>query len=173
MSKPAMIHPDHLLDRARCGALPPDEWRRLGAHLAACSACAWEQSVTADFARESLDSDGDLDPSRLAHLIDGALARGGYDGGLTRDAELRTASRSAPHTPGIAVPSPVQPPVRGRAPRALGRWLAAAAMVAAVAAALALPARSVRDGAGEPPSLASTEASLDAGALGTPSGGDS
>ena len=33
----------------------------------------------------------------------------GHDGGLTRDAELRTASRSAPHTPGEAPTAPMAP----------------------------------------------------------------
>jgi hypothetical protein len=165
MSRPATIHPDHLLDLGRRGALPPDAWRRLGAHLAACPACAWEQSATADFARErAADPEGDLDPSRLAHLIDGALARAG----IAAPAPV-TMGGDPPYPPA----QPVSAPVRGRAPRALARWLAAAAMVAAVAAALALPARGARDGASEPPSLASTEANLDAGALGAPSGGDS
>jgi hypothetical protein len=160
MSKPALIHPDYLLDRARHGALPPEDWRRLGAHLAACPACAWERSATDDFAREhAADPDGGIDPTRLALLVDGALARAGLAG----LASAVTMGGSPPYPPARA-------PVRARVPRALARWLAATAMVAAVAAALALP---VRDASSEAPSVASTEASLDAGALGAPSGGDS
>jgi hypothetical protein len=56
----------------------------------------------------SLDFDEDLYPLDAIHgaayvLLERAylfLERTGHDGGLTRDAELRTASRSAPQTPG-------------------------------------------------------------------------
>jgi hypothetical protein len=148
MRKPALIHPDYLLDLARRGALPPEDWRRLGAHLAACPGCAWERAATDDFAREQAAApDAGLDPTRIGLLVDGALARAG-----------------------LAARAPARGPARARTPRALGRWLAATAMVAAVAAALALP---VRDASSEAPSVAHTEASLDAGAIGAPSGGDS
>ena len=78
----AVIHPDHLLDQARCGALPPEQWQQLGAHLAACAACAWEQSATDDFAREQASLD-DLDASRLDALVGGALVRAGLAAPVT------------------------------------------------------------------------------------------
>ncbi len=53
------------------------------------------------------------------------------------------------------------------------RWLAASAVAAAVLGALALPSREPQRDSFNAAPLASTEASLDAGALGTPSGGDS
>jgi anti-sigma factor RsiW len=172
MNRSAMIpriHPDYLLDGARRGALPPEDWRRLGAHLAACPECAWEKAATDDFARERAALEGDGDAASFDLLLDGALARvcldvepsrGSPNGGL--DGE---PGRGSPKTSGAEA---------NRSPRSLARWLGAAAMLAAAVAALLLPgAPGKRDGAHEDAPLASTEASLDAGALGTPSGGDS
>lgn len=143
--KPTVLHPDHLLDRARRGALPPEGWQKLGAHLAACPACAWEQAATADFAREGAAAA--LDDARLGALVAGAMARAGVAG----------------------VPAARLGSARSRS--SLGPWLAAAAMVAAgVLVALSLPAREATRGE---PVVATSEASLDAGAIGAPSGGDS
>jgi anti-sigma factor RsiW len=146
------IHPDHLMDQARDGALPPEQWQQLGAHLAACATCAWEQAATDDFAREQASVD-DLDAARLDALVGGALVRAGL-------VEAKTAEPSAPPAP----PLPVS------RPRPLGRWFAAAMVAAAVLGALALPSR---EGSGAEPPIAVSDASLDAGAIGPPSGGDS
>jgi hypothetical protein len=152
----AVIHPDHLLDRARTtpsgpAALAPEEWQKLGAHLSVCPACAWEQATTDDFARERASGagPGDLNAVQLDGLIGGALARAGL-GEEPRVTVLRPA-------------------------RSAARRLAAAAMIAAaVGALLALPARAAHEGPRDgPPLVAASEASLDAGALGSPSGGDS
>jgi anti-sigma factor RsiW len=157
MNTLATLHPDYLLDRARRGELPPDERRRLAAHLAGCPACAWEQAAADDFSRatRAFDDAEKLDPARLDALVDGALARAG----VTTAAPTRAA---APHS------------AAGPRPRALARKVAAAAMIAAAVAAVLLPsARAARDGARDTASVASTEAGLDAGAIGAPSGGDS
>jgi anti-sigma factor RsiW len=151
------IHPDHLLDQARDGALSPEQWQQLGAHLATCATCAWEHSATADFAREQTSQE-DLDAARLDALVGGALARAGLVEAKT--AEAKAAEPSAPPAP----PLPVS------RPRPLGRWFAAAMVAAAVLGALALPSR---DGSGAEPPVAVSDASLDAGAIGPPSGGDS
>jgi anti-sigma factor RsiW len=152
----ATIHPDYLLERSRRGELPPDDRRRLAAHLAGCSVCAWEQAAADDFSREQ----GALDPNpaRLGVLVDGVLARAALAGAPPR----RETSK----------------------PRGFGRKIAAVAMIAAAAVAVLLPgARAAREGVRDTASiasqalreapLASTEAGLDAGAIGAPSGGDS
>jgi anti-sigma factor RsiW len=145
----ATIHPDHLLDGARRRTLTPDEWRRLGAHLAGCRACAWEQAATDDFAREVSVP---VDPAHLDDLLDGALSRAGY----AEPTRPRRGTRSAP------------------TPTRLGPWLGAAAMVAAAMFALLLPgARGARDASHDDPPAVASESGLDAGALGTPAGGDS
>ncbi len=144
----AQIHPDHLLDRARDGALPPEQWQALGAHLSTCPGCAWEQATTDDFAREQA-SFGDLDPSRLDTLIGDTMARAGL------------AATAAAPSRAVAAPAPRH--------RSLGRWVAAGMMAAVVAAVLALPAR---DAARADPAVAVTDQSLDGGALGLPAGGD-
>jgi Putative zinc-finger len=161
VSKPAFLHPDYLVDGARRGALAPEERRRLGAHVAVCRACAWEQSATDDFARERATPG--LDPARLDHLVERTLAQfGGGLGGLSGPPiEL---DRERPQTLAVA-----------RAPRtsafAALRWGAAAAMVAvAIGAALALPVRGAHDDASL---VAPTDANLDAGAAGPVLGGDS
>jgi anti-sigma factor RsiW len=142
----ATIHPDYLLERSRRGELPPDERRRLAAHLAGCSACAWEQAAVDDFSREQ--GVLDPDPARLGALVDGALARAALAGAAPR--------RAAAHA------------------RGFGRKIAAMAMIAAAAVAVLLPgARAARESVRDTASLASTEAGLDAGAIGAPSGGDS
>jgi hypothetical protein len=142
-----LLHPDHLLDRARRGSLSPEERRRLAAHQAICAACAWEQAALDDFAREA-DAFA-LDASHLATLAERTLVASGLVAGSP-------LGRSRPRPPRF--------------------WLAATAVAAAAVLALFfLPAR---EASREAPfsagaSLAATEASLDAGALGAPSGGDS
>src|SRR6185503_11694297 len=42
------LHPEELLDRARRGEASPEELRRLGEHLASCTACAFERAVAHD-----------------------------------------------------------------------------------------------------------------------------
>ena len=147
MSKLASIHPDHLLDLARRGRIPPADRQRLGAHLAACAPCAWEQAATDDFEREQAFLG--FDPAQLDRLVDGALARAG----LTIGAPSR---------------------VRARRQAVGSRWgLAAAALIAAaIGAAITLPARSPGEGARVDP-LAATDANLDAGAIGAGVGDDS
>jgi membrane-bound lytic murein transglycosylase B len=144
MNKLAVIHPDHLLDQARRNTLAPDERRRLGAHLAVCGPCAWEQAATDDFAREQAVVG--FDPEQLDRLVDGALSRAGI----------------------LAEPRPRQKQ------QPASRWgLAAAALLAAaIGAAMTLPARSPGEGARVDP-LASTDANLDAGAIGAGVGDDS
>jgi hypothetical protein len=160
----ATLHPDHLIDQARQGALSPEQWQQLGAHLAACATCAWEQAATDDFARERASED-DLDGAHLDALVGGALARAGL-------VEAKVAEPAA--QPVAVVPAPPEtpkPPAQPVSrPRPLGRWFAAAMVAAAVLAALALPSR---EGSGAEPPIAVTDASLDAGAIGPPSGGDS
>ena len=150
MSKLAMIHPDHLLDRARLGVLPPDERQRLGAHLAVCAPCAWEQAATDDFAREQATLG--FDPAQLDRLVEGALARAGI----------------------VLEAAPSAAPLRARQQAGGSRWgLAAAALLAAaIGAAMTLPARGPGEGARIDP-LASTDANLDAGAIGAGVGDDS
>jgi hypothetical protein len=140
MTKPAFLHPDHLLDGARRGVLPPEDRRRLAAHLAVCSACTWEQAAVDDFAREHAGAV--LDSTRLSALVEGTMVAAG----------LVPAHRPAPAS-------------------ASRRWLAAAAMAAAILAVFAASSREAPAHGGA--SIAVTEASLDAGALGAPSGGDS
>ena len=77
MNKLASIHPDHLLDLARRGTLPPGERQRLGAHLAVCQPCAWEQAATDDFERER--GAMEIDPAQLDRLVGGALSRWGRE----------------------------------------------------------------------------------------------
>jgi anti-sigma factor RsiW len=152
----ATIHPDYLLERSRRGELPPDDRRRLAAHLAGCSACAWEQAATDDFSREA--GALDLDPARRDALVDGALARAALAGAHPR----REAARAAGF------------PGAPRSYAGLGRKIAAATMIAAAVLAVLLPgARAARESVRDTASLASTEAGLDAGAIGAPSGGDS
>jgi anti-sigma factor RsiW len=148
----AQIHPDHLLDQARQGALPPEQWQALGAHLASCPGCAWEQATADDFAREQAsfaDLDAGLDSARLDALVGETLARAGI-----------VESAPAP-TPAVAAPAPRR--------RSLGRWMAAGMVAAVVFTVLALPAR---DPARADPVVAVTDQSLDGGALGLPAGGD-
>jgi anti-sigma factor RsiW len=148
----ATIHPDYLLERSRRGELPPDDGRRLAAHLAGCSGCAWEQAATDDFSREA--GALDLDPARLGALVDGALARAALP---RRDV---AGARGFPGAP--------------RSYAGFGRKFAALAMIAAAAVAVLLPgARAARESVRDTASVASTEAGLDAGAIGAPSGGDS
>jgi hypothetical protein len=146
----ATVHPDNLLEGARRRALTPDEWRRLGSHLAGCRVCAWEQAATDDFAREVARP---LAQANLDDLVDGALARAGYAEPTYRRRSARAPATSA-----------------GK----LGPWIGAAAMIAAAAFALLLPgARGSHDAPhDEPPAIAS-DSGLDAGALGIPAGGDS
>ena len=149
MMKLSTLHPDHLLDGARRGALSPEAWGQLGAHLATCRACAWEHAATGDFARARAScADTDPDAAQLGRLVDGALSRAGL---ALRDGGSR-------------------PPAPVRA-RKVTRWLTATAMVAAMigaAVVVALPTR-------VPPQASSPacEARLDAGALGPTTGGDS
>jgi hypothetical protein len=145
----AQIHPDHLLDRAREGGLPPEQWQALGAHLSTCQGCAWEQATTDDFAREQA-SFADLDPERLDALVGETLARAGI-----------VEDEAAPVGPEVPRPAARRP--------AFGRWVAAGMMAAVVLAVLALPAR---DPARADPAVAVTDQSLDGGALGLPAGGD-
>ena len=151
MSKVTELHPEPLLERGRRGGLEPEGWQQVGAHLARCRTCAWEQAAIEDFARER--GGGELDAARMDRLVEGALAR--------------------------VVPMVQEPGVRGarRGPvfdRSLGvmaRCLAAAAVVAvAIGAALVLPGRGGHEGAN--PAVPS-EASLDAGATGVDLGRDS
>jgi hypothetical protein len=153
----AVIHPDHVLDQARRGALSPEARRMLSAHIALCPVCAWEQSASEDFARERLafEAEGEADAARLEAILEAALARAGIAGAPT----ARKAGGGAACVANAA---------------RLGRRLGAAAMIAAAVAALVLPsARAGKSSARDGTPLASTEAGLDAGALGAPSGGDS
>lgn len=173
MRPASMIHPDHLHDRAQSGrslfgetptpALSPDEWQRFGAHLAACRACAWEKAATDDFAREARAG---ADDGALLDLVEGALARAGFGAPaeIVATEPRRSASRARP-TP---------PPTRR------ARWTTAL-MVAAAMAAILLPggpatldtSRDQMESDGSGSLIATSDASLDAGANGTPSGGDS
>jgi anti-sigma factor RsiW len=161
MNKLASIHPDHLLDLARRGALPPDERQRLGAHLAACRPCAWEQAATDDFEREQgfLEAGGAFDAAHLDRLVEGALARAGL---------VTAAAVTLGDTP--------KPPAKPRAaqPRS-SRWgLAAAAVIAAaIGAAMTLPTRGPLDTARVDPERAFSDANLDAGAVSAGVGDDS
>jgi hypothetical protein len=152
MMKLSTLHPDHLLDGARRGALSPEAWGQLGAHLATCRACAWEHAATNDFARAHADPDA----AQLGRLVDGALARAG----------LGSAPKPLVDDGGSA--TKLLTPVRSRSTM---RWLTATAMVAAMIGAalvVALPARVTPQ-----PTGAACEARLDAGALGPTTGGDS
>ena len=157
MNKLASIHPDHLLDRARRGALSPDERQRLGAHLASCRACAWEQAATDDFERErgALEAGGAFDPAQLDRLVD--VAMGGAEG--------------PPQTPLLKT----GPERRHRVQPRGSRWgLAAAAVIAAaLGAATTLPGRSPLDTARADPDHAFTDENLDAGAVSAGVGDDS
>ena len=147
----AVIHPDHLLDQARSSrgrAIAPEAWQQLGAHLAACGPCAFEQAVTDDFARER--EAGAIDAGHLDRLVEGALARASGD--------LPPRARRA--AVGVGVASAV-------------RWVAAAAVIAAAIGAVVTMGAPGR-GARRIPSVATpSEANLDAGAGAPLVGGDS
>jgi|HubBroStandDraft_1064217.scaffolds.fasta_scaffold841403_2 hypothetical protein len=153
MSKLALVHPDHLLDGARRGALAPEGWRALGAHLAGCRACAFEQAAASDFAR-----------ANDAGAFDAPGQRGGPGGGhLDRLVEGALARADLAPRPRAAAPGKTG---------ATARWVAAAVIAAAVGAVVVLgaPGRGARrDPLLAPPS----DASLDAGAGSPLVGGDS
>src|SRR6185312_10923139 len=134
------------------GALPPEKWQALGAHLSTCPGCAWEQATSDDFAREQA-SFADLDPDRLDALVGETLARAGI---VEAEAINEVAAAAAaPRAP------------RGRS---VGRWMAAGMVAAVVLAVLTLPSR---DTARAEPVVAVSDQSLDGGAMGLPAGGDS
>ena len=151
MSKPAMIDPDHLLDRAHGGALAPESWQTLGAHLAACRACAFEQSVTADFERARRRGARALDAAHLDCLVEGALARADLTPRPRSEATTRAAS--------------------GGRTVSTARWVAAAAVIAA-AVGVFVVLGSGRSAHGDPSPAPPSDATLDAGAGAPRVGGD-
>lgn len=70
--KPAELHPEHLLERARHATLEPRDASLLERHASECSACAMELRLIDDFASVPLDL-GESDT--VARLVDGALDR--------------------------------------------------------------------------------------------------
>ncbi len=161
MSKLAMIDPDYLIEGARRSALAPEGWQDLGAHLASCRACAFEQSVTADFERARRDGARALDAGHLDRLVDGALARANL---------VTTAPQPAPSPSLVRSRAPARAPTSGR-PTSTARWVAAAAVIAAAAFAL-VALGSGRSAHSDPSPAPPSEAALDAGAGAPLVGGD-
>jgi TolA-binding protein len=82
-----VVHPEHLIDRARRGEASEDELTRLNAHLKNCTACSFEMAAAQGFDR---DAEALFKDSRAVHRVHfGTLKR------LAIAADRRALSRVA------------------------------------------------------------------------------